>query len=479
MSKKIVNILLLIVFLLSVSINAEGEKIPVSQIKIGNRIIEKGKWEKIVIKPNEIVTFYYSNEVFSNVNDKILFRGFLNGNAIESVRNSINADSVTLKDLKEGEYIFKLQAYSVAGWESDPFLVKLIVNNKIVEETLAVPVISEPDSKSFNNLAVYIIIGICVLQLFVILYFVFKKKEEKPNIKFELGIGEQYNELKVNYRKLVSKIENMRANSLFFRRQIEQLKVTISQLEEANLELLKQRDKLLYSNQKLEQLQIKKNELFAMAVHDIKNPAGAIRGYIQLLESYDLTASEQKEIMQSLIDTSTHIIQLAQDMAIVVAKEEPETALDMEVGSIKKIIDSLCIRNTAYAKSKNVKLINNSSPSTPNVNMDANKIEEVIDNLISNAIKFAPPETIVQVKSFFSDKKVMVEVIDNGVGLSDEDIKKAFTKGSSLTPKPTGDEKSSGLGLWIVKKIIDDHSGSVWVKSKPGVGSSFGFDLPL
>jgi len=477
------NYIMLVIFLLaintSVSFSASGEKLPVFSIKVSDKVINQENWDKIVIKPGEVITFYYSDKVFSNVKDKILFRVFLNGKVLESVLNSINADSASISGLATGVYIFKLQAYTASGWESEPFILKFTVKIPAENSQNILPPPAKENIRNFDDIVIYGIVGFCIIQLILIIILFLKKKPEKQNIKFELGIESQFNELKSNYRKLVAKVENMRANSLFFRRQIDQLKSTINDLEVANLELLKQRDRLLYSKEKLELLQIKKNELFAMAVHDIKNPAGAIKGYIQLLESYDLTATEQKEIMQSLIDTSSHIIRLAQDMAIVVAKEEPEAALNLESGSIKKIIDSICIRNSAYAKSKDVKLINNSSPSTPEVTMDAEKIEEVVDNLISNAIKFAPAGTIVQVKSYISGNKVVVEVVDNGVGLSDEDIKKVFTKGKSLTPKPTGDEKSSGLGLWIVKRIIDDHNGNVWVKSKLGAGSSFGFELPF
>jgi len=70
-------------------------------------------------------------------------------------------------------------------------------------------------------------------------------------------------------------------------------------------------------------------------------------------------------------------------------------------------------------------------------------------------------------------------VKDTGVGLSGEDLKHSFQKGAVLSAKPTGLEKSSGLGLWIVKKIIEEHNGKVWVESKLGDGSTFAFEIPI
>ncbi len=74
---------------------------------------------------------------------------------------------------------------------------------------------------------------------------------------------------------------------------------------------------------------------------------------------------------------------------------------------------------------------------------------------------------------------VTVEIADNGFGLTEDEVAHAFEKGSKLSTKPTGNESSSGLGLWIAKKIVTEHDGHVWVKSKKGFGSTFAFKLPI
>ncbi len=134
--------------------------------------------------------------------------------------------------------------------------------------------------------------------------------------------------------------------------------------------------------------------------------------------------------------------------------------------------------NGAYATKKGVRLVNRSSTSLPNFTFDPNKMREVLDNLINNALKFGTNGTEVFLESFFTDTKLTIEISDTGVGISDEDLKKVFTKGGKLSAKPTGDESSSGLGLWIVKKIVDAHNGNVWVKSKLGKGSTFIIEIP-
>ena len=166
-------------------------------------------------------------------------------------------------------------------------------------------------------------------------------------------------------------------------------------------------------------------------------------------------------------------------MCTIIAQNKPEPMLKFESASIKKVIDKVCNQNMSYAKAKKVTLLNKSSNELPNVKMDDVKIEDVIDNLVNNAIKYGPENTIVEVRASVKNNMLTVEVKDNGVGLSENDMKRAFQKGAVLSAKPTGIEQSSGLGLWLVKKTIDEHNGKVWVESKLSIGSTFAFELPI
>jgi signal transduction histidine kinase len=229
------------------------------------------------------------------------------------------------------------------------------------------------------------------------------------------------------------------------------------------------------------ELQKQKEELFSIAIHDIKNPAAAIKSYVELLEGYDLNAVEQQEIVKYLIDSTEQIINLAQtiNMSVMGTEHNPDAVERKDEVSLYQIVKSIISQNIGYAKKKEVHLINKTTPDTPNILAIKSKIEEVIFNLINNAVKFAPPGTLVFVKSYFTEKSVVLEITDNGVGLSEEDANKAFTRGGILSSKPTGDEESSGLGLWIVKKFIEEHDGEVWLESKINVGSTFGIKLPI
>ena len=323
---------------------------------------------------------------------------------------------------------------------------------------------------------IYILIAVSLIELIFLFISIKKKKETVNKSKSkEFKIEDLIKKLKT----LRNELNRIGGHNEFLSAKINVLDEKIKLLEKANIQLLQKKEELLAAKQKLEALQKRKDEVFATAVHDIKNPASAIHGYLELLESYDLTASEQQEIIQNMIQSSEQIFKLTKEITEVVANENPEPMLKKASTSIKNIIDSVCSQNMAYADSKKVKLVNKSSMNIPNVLIDGGKIEEVIDNLVNNAIKYAPEGTSVFVSTYFTSAKLTVEVADDGVGLSDEDVSKAFTKGTKLSSKPTGKESSSGLGLWIVKRIVEEHDGKVFLKSKLGVGSTFSFELPV
>ncbi len=98
---------------------------------------------------------------------------------------------------------------------------------------------------------------------------------------------------------------------------------------------------------------------------------------------------------------------------------------------------------------------------------------QVIDNLISNALKFSPAESIIWVKTFERMDSVILEIQDEGPGITKEDMPRLFTKNGVLSARPTGNEASNGLGLFIVKKYMEKMNGKAWCQSTPGQGTIF------
>ena len=109
---------------------------------------------------------------------------------------------------------------------------------------------------------------------------------------------------------------------------------------------------------------------------------------------------------------------------------------------------------------------------------DRNILETVLRNLVNNAIKYTYPDGLVRIRSAINEEKVKIEVIDNGTGISEENLNKLFKLEQTFTTKGTSEEEGSGLGLILCKEFIEINGGEIWVESVPEQGSKFTFTIP-
>lgn len=471
---KTLNVFLLI--LISFQINyaqAENLDLRLVSIKVNNEIVEPNQNKFQILKSDSIALIY---KAVSKQKGESFYRIFVDAKLTEP---KILDTTFVFKDLILGAHIIKIIAYNEKGSESQALLIPVEVIETPIVSAKKTEQLSQQKSFDFQPYIVPSLIGIVVLQFLVIIFISVKKKSNGAKYKQN---KEELEELKYSYKRAKEELAKQHEVNENLRKQIKELDENVKTLEKTNVKLVEQKEKLAESKARLEYLHSQKEEMFAIAIHDIKNPASAIKGYIELLNSYELNANEQQEIMESLVASSDDIVKLSQQMCVIIAKAIPEPKLKFVEYSIEQIIESVYNQNTSYAKAKKVKLYNKSSIDLPKVKIDPEKIEEALDNFVNNAIKYAPPETIVEIKSYVKEgakRMVVVEVKDNGYGLSEDDLKKSFQKGAVLSNKPTGLEQSSGLGLWIVKRIIEEHNGKVWVESKLSVGSTFAFELPI
>ncbi|MCB0752555.1 MAG: hypothetical protein KDC52_13880 [Ignavibacteriae bacterium] len=280
------------------------------------------------------------------------------------------------------------------------------------------------------------------------------------------------NSLKMENEDLNKEIKFLEDKNRRLKQKIEQLKSVIKTLEE-------QKNQLENSELKLKDLRYKKDEALAMLAHDIKNPASTIKNFVELLESYDLNAQDQNEILGGLVEVSTRIVRLADEFSNIVAEEFEPFQMKKTKTDFYKTVESIVKANKVKADKKNIKVRLYQPKDDLYINMDEEKIKEVIDNYVSNAVKYCPENSKVEVVTNKDKNFVTLEVTDNGYGLTEDEVAHAFDKGTKLSNKPTGDETSSGLGLWIAKKIVEEHHGKVWLTSKKSFGSTFAFKIPI
>jgi two-component system, sensor histidine kinase and response regulator len=233
--------------------------------------------------------------------------------------------------------------------------------------------------------------------------------------------------------------------------------------------------KSLQSEKELNQL---KNKFLGIAAHDLRNPLAAIRGFSELMISMELSDEQKKDFIESIFTTSQQMLDLLNELLDVSVIESGNLDLVTELSSLSELVSDRVKLMEQTAKSKNISL-STTLPDVPASQIDAGRFSQVIDNLLSNAIKFSNQDSTIEIEVKATGESLELSVSDQGPGISEEDQAKLFGEFQKLTARPTGGESSTGLGLFIVRRIIDAHHGKISVKSTLGDGATFTVTLPI
>lgn len=234
-------------------------------------------------------------------------------------------------------------------------------------------------------------------------------------------------------------------------------------------------EKLQADNLELMRLNQKQNQFFADITHEIKNPLHTIAGSLEMLQTTELT-KEQREKYLKTAERQTHRIhRLFKDLVTLQRYDSDDHFIQKKRFSIQKVIDMILDIHEAEAKEKQIELI--ASYNSQVVMGDPDKIEQVVENLVNNAVKFTNNGAI-EIKVTDRNDEVVIEVIDSGIGISSEHLEKLFDRFYRTDKARSRDKGGTGLGLAVVKSILDAHGSEIFVESKPGEGSRFWFSLP-
>ncbi len=249
---------------------------------------------------------------------------------------------------------------------------------------------------------------------------------------------------------------------------------------ELNHELTAMGRELAQTNVELDELNKLKNQFLGMASHDLRKPAGLILNYGELLleEAKFAPGSTAEMMLRRMLASASAMTGLIDDFLDVTMIEAGRFNLDIEASDLQTLVSEALMLVEAAAKKRNVQLQVAIDPALPMLRVDRKKLEQVFTNLVSNAIEHSPEQGRVEIVCDRLEQGVTCRITDQGAGLSDEQrlrLFKAFRGGDKV--KSSG-ERSIGLGLVIVRKIVEAHGGTVHVESEPGQGSCFSFNLP-
>ena len=230
----------------------------------------------------------------------------------------------------------------------------------------------------------------------------------------------------------------------------------------------------------LQRINEEKNEILGMAAHDLRNPLGAIQGYGELLRDTKaaLSIEERGEIIERIGLLSTSMLHLVSDLLDISAIEAGKLKLDLQETDLVPLVQANVAVNSLLARRKRVTLVFHDHGPASVARVDRTKMEQVLDNLITNAIKFSPAGAQVTVRLYQDDGAAVIAVCDEGPGIPAQEREKLFRPFYRARTQGAAGEAGTGLGLAIVRRIVEAHGGRVWVESEINKGSTFYVSVP-
>ncbi|MCD4821533.1 MAG: PAS domain S-box protein [Methanococcoides sp.] len=223
-----------------------------------------------------------------------------------------------------------------------------------------------------------------------------------------------------------------------------------------------------------------KSEFLASMSHDLRTPLNAIIGFSEMLNMQDFGPLNEKQqrYVGNVLNSGKYLLSLINDILDLSKVEAHKMELYIEEFSIPNVIDEVISTLVTLASNKNINLIDNVDTVLIKMNADKKIFKQILYNFVSNAIKYTPENGTVTIEAYSVDNSIIINIIDNGIGISDENMKELFQPYQQINNLETREQLGTGLGLTLVKKFVELHGGEVWVESEVGKGSTFGFSIP-
>lgn len=230
-------------------------------------------------------------------------------------------------------------------------------------------------------------------------------------------------------------------------------------------------------NEELKKLNEKQSQFFADITHEVRNPLHTISGALEMLELENLQPEKKKQYMNTAQKQIRRVARLFEDIKTLQRYDFDESFINRHEIDLKKLVEETEQAHQPLAQKKGLELVVKNITSCK-VNADPDKIEQVLDNLVSNAIKYTIDGEI-EVGFEKKDEVVEVYVKDSGPGISEEHLERLFDRFYRTDKARSRDKGGTGLGLSVVKGILNAHQSEIKVESTIGEGSRFYFTLPI
>jgi PAS domain S-box-containing protein len=313
---------------------------------------------------------------------------------------------------------------------------------------------------------------------------IFKKRLERDGYVKNLEIEIKNKQgRKATALETASAVRDKHGKILSYRgilRDITELKKAEIQNKKHLNEIAHANEQLHESEQKLKSLNASKDKFFSIIAHDLRSPFTSLIGLSEfLIEDLDeLTIEEIKMYATEINKSSRNVLKLLENLLQWARIQTGKMEFEPSRIDFYEVVEDTILLLGNNASNKKIELTNSVDKNSL-VEADRNMISSVVQNLISNAVKFTKMDGKIEVNSNISKNFLNVSVADSGIGISDEDLEKLFVLDNLHSTNGTDEEQGSGLGLVLCKELIEKHNGKIWVKSELDKGSIFHFNLPL
>ena len=224
-----------------------------------------------------------------------------------------------------------------------------------------------------------------------------------------------------------------------------------------------------------------KDEFFSTVSHELRTPLFSIQGFAQLMveEGDKLDVATRAEFLTTIQRQALQLSEMVNNLLDMARLDEGKLDLLSQPVVIDDLIHQTLLKLQGFAHQQQVALISNLGSMLPTVIGDRERLEQVLTNLIGNAIKFSEAGGEVVVSAITNEHEIQIAVKDNGVGIPPQELEQIFTRYYQAESRSKHSAKGSGLGLHIAQKIVEAHKGRIWAESEVGQGSTFYFTLPL
>jgi signal transduction histidine kinase len=249
-------------------------------------------------------------------------------------------------------------------------------------------------------------------------------------------------------------------------------------LKASEAALLELNAEIRTANRAMEEANKVKDRFLSMAAHDLRNPIGNISVMASMMQGNECSPAEQTDFLNCMVQESDQMLQLIEDLLSASATRTGKLELKPVLQDPTKVLRETFDRFMLLARKKGIQLLWRVPSGLPPTELDSVRVAEVLSNLISNGLKFCSSGQTVALGARAVNSHIEIWIRDNGPGIKDEELPLLFDPFTKLSNKPTGGEPSTGLGLSIVKQVVELHGGCVSVESTIGKGTTFKLQFP-